>query len=129
MPSLTKEQHQIFVENLYRVILEREPDQQGLANHVNFLDNVGFEQGVKTLLSAFIQSEEYKNKLIKNSDDEIKQKFLNDFVWTQKQGYACCILAMALVRQCFESTSFCDSNFLDTVTLCPQTREAVRTLR
>lgn len=83
MPSLTKEQHQIFVENLYRVILEREPDQQGLANHVNFLDNVGFEQGVKTLLSAFIQSEEYKNKLIKNSDDEIKQKFLNDFVWTQ----------------------------------------------
>ena len=82
MPSLTKEQHQIFVENLYRVILEREPDQQGLANHVNFLDNVGFEQGVKTLLSAFIQSEEYKNKLIKNSDDEIKQKFLNDFVWT-----------------------------------------------
>lgn len=83
MSSLNKEQQEIFVENLYRVILEREPDQQGFVNHVNFLNKVGFEQGVKTLLSSFIQSEEYQNKLVKNSDEQIKQNFLQKFVWTQ----------------------------------------------
>lgn len=76
MSQVSRQEATSYVEQLYQLVLNREADEEGLRNHVNFLVQTDAQVGYAQLLKNFLESEEYHVHTLNKYKSQVLQQVM-----------------------------------------------------